>query len=54
MPDTLPSFSLDDQHRRAHSFPGGRPALLCFVKEDCPTCGLTMPLIEAAAQAFRR
>jgi thiol-disulfide isomerase/thioredoxin len=53
MPDTLPSFSLDDQHRRAHSFPGGRPALLCFVKEDCPTCGLTMPLIEAAAQAFR-
>ncbi|MGZ6194097.1 MAG: TlpA family protein disulfide reductase [Candidatus Binataceae bacterium] len=53
MPDTLPSFSLDDQHRRAHSFPGGRPALLCFVKEDCPTCGLTMPLIETAAQAFR-
>ena len=53
MPDALPSFSLDDQHRRAHSFPGGRPALLCFVKEDCPTCGLTMPLIEAAAEAFR-
>ncbi|MGZ6228096.1 MAG: TlpA family protein disulfide reductase [Candidatus Binataceae bacterium] len=53
MPDTLPSFSLDDQHRRTLSFPGGRPALLCFVKEDCPTCGLTMPLIEAAAQAFR-
>src|SRR5579872_1624413 len=53
MPDPLPSFALDDQHRRAHSFPGGRPALLCFVKEDCPTCGLTMPLIEAAAEAFR-
>jgi hypothetical protein len=53
MPDILPSFSLDDQHHRAQSFPGGRPALLCFVKEDCPTCGLTMPLIEAAAEAFR-
>ena len=53
MPDILTSFSLDDQHRRAYSFPGGRPALLCFVKEDCPTCGLTMPLIEAAAEAFR-
>jgi AhpC/TSA family len=53
MPDSLPSFSLTDQHRRAHSFPGGRPALLCFVKEDCPTCGMTMPLIEAASQALR-
>ncbi|MGB6563042.1 MAG: TlpA disulfide reductase family protein, partial [Candidatus Binataceae bacterium] len=53
MPDSLPSFSLTDQHRRAHSFPGGRPALLCFVKEDCPTCGMTMPLIEAASRALR-
>ena len=54
MPDALPSFALDDQHRRAHSFPGGRPALLCFVKEDCPTCGLTMPLIEAAHRGLSR
>jgi peroxiredoxin len=53
MPDSLPSFSLTDQHRRAHSFPGGRPSLLCFVKEDCPTCEMTMPLIEAASRAFR-
>jgi hypothetical protein len=34
------------------SFPTGRHALLCFVKEDCPTCVLTMPLIEAGAKAF--
>src|SRR5208282_4652764 len=53
MPDSLPSFSLTDHHRRVHSFPTGRPALLCFVKEDCPTCGMTMPLIEAASHAFR-
>ena len=53
MPDSLPSFSLIDQHRRAHSFPGERPALLCFVKEDCPTCDMTMPLIEAVSQALR-
>jgi thiol-disulfide isomerase/thioredoxin len=52
MADSLPSFSLSDQHRRPHSFPGGRPALLCFVKEDCPTCDMTMPLIEAASRAF--
>jgi len=52
MPDSLPSFSLADQHHRAHSFPSTRPALLCFVKEDCPTCGMTMPLIEAASQAL--
>ncbi|MGH8013035.1 MAG: TlpA family protein disulfide reductase [Candidatus Binataceae bacterium] len=26
--------------------------MLCFVKEDCPTCGLSMPLIEQAHQAF--
>jgi len=53
MADSLPSFSLIDQRRRAHLFPGGRAALLCFVKEDCPTCGMTMPLIEAASQALR-
>ncbi|HXW85008.1 MAG TPA: hypothetical protein VEJ86_11420, partial [Candidatus Binataceae bacterium] len=34
------------------AFPSGRPALLCFVKEDCPTCGLTLPLLEATHRAF--
>jgi thiol-disulfide isomerase/thioredoxin len=53
MPDSLTSFSRIDQHRRAHSFPDGRPALLCFVKEDCPTCDMTMPLIEAVSLALR-
>jgi peroxiredoxin len=48
----LPSFSLPDTGGQPHAFPTGRPALLCFVKEDCPTCGLSMPLIEAAHRAF--
>ncbi|MBA4181472.1 MAG: thiol-disulfide oxidoreductase [Anaerolinea sp.] len=26
--------------------------MLCFVKEDCPTCVLSMPLIRAAQEAF--
>jgi thiol-disulfide isomerase/thioredoxin len=52
MPDSLPSFSRIDQEGRVFSFPA-HPSLLCFVKEDCPTCDMTMPLIEAASQAFQ-
>ena len=50
--DKLPAFKLTDLAGREHAFPTGRTALLCFVKEDCPTCDLTMPLIEAAHRAF--
>jgi hypothetical protein len=50
--DKLPAFKLADLAGRGHAFPTGRTALLCFVKEDCPTCGLTMPLVEAAHRAF--
>ena len=49
---TLPPFSLRDAGGRERRFPTGRHALLCFVKEDCPTCRLSMPLIEAAHRAF--
>jgi hypothetical protein len=48
----LPAFSLTDLAGAPRSFPSGRAALLCFVKEDCPTCGLSMPLIQAAHEAF--
>ena len=43
----LPAFLLEDERGGERSFPGARPALLCFVKEDCPTCNDVMPLIEA-------
>jgi len=49
---TLPEFSLKDLLGTECKFPSERHALLCFVKEDCPTCQLTMPLIEAAHTAF--
>lgn len=49
---TLPAFALDDLDGVRRSFPTSRAALLCFVKEDCPTCVLSMPLIEAAHRAF--
>src|SRR5689334_5131534 len=53
MADILPSFALTDQNGREHRFPGDYPAVLCFVKEDCPTCNITMPLIETASRAFQ-
>ncbi len=48
----LPDFSLTDSAGTRFAFPSGRHALLCFVKEDCPTCALTMPIIEAMYRAF--
>src|SRR6516225_12226355 len=48
----LPDFSLNDLSGTAHAFPPGRAALLCFVKEDCPTCAIAMPLVEAFHRAF--
>ena len=48
----LPAFTLTDTGGVARSFPSGRPALLCFVHEECATCDLSLPLIEAAHRAF--
>ncbi len=48
----LPPFTLLDSSGQPHVFPSGNHALLCFVKEDCPTCLLSLPLIEAAHRAF--
>jgi hypothetical protein len=45
-------FRLDDLDGQERVFPGERPAVLCFVKEDCPTCQLTLPLVEAAHRRF--
>jgi hypothetical protein len=49
---TLPAFALTGGSGARVAFPTGRHALLCFVKEDCPTCVLTMPIIEAMHRAF--
>jgi hypothetical protein len=48
----LPAFLLEDADGRPTSFPAGRPALICFVKEDCPTCNEIVPLLEAFHRAF--
>jgi hypothetical protein len=52
MSDTLPGFSLADADGAERRFPTGRPALVCFVKEDCHTCNLAAPVLEAFHRAW--
>ena len=33
-------------------FAGARPAVVCFVKEDCPTCREVMPVLAAMYEVF--
>jgi len=48
----LPAFLLNDAADAAYSFPGDKPAIVCFVKEDCPTCNDVMPVLNALYLAF--
>ncbi|MCY4533364.1 MAG: redoxin domain-containing protein [Gammaproteobacteria bacterium] len=48
----LTSFSLTDLTGQQVSFPGNRPSLVCFVKEDCPTCRTVMPVLASLYEAF--
>ncbi len=43
----LPAFSLRDPDAGDVAFPSGRPTVICFVKEDCPTCNDAIPLVDA-------
>jgi hypothetical protein len=49
---SLPAFSLHDLKGNQQSFPNDKPSLLCFVREECETCHLSMPVIEAAYRAY--
>jgi thiol-disulfide isomerase/thioredoxin len=51
MPAVLPAFSLRDSRGQDRSFPSGRRTLVAFVKEDCPTCDLVTPVLDALARA---
>lgn len=46
MSNSLAKFTLNDQHDAARGFPAPGITLLCFLKEDCPTCQLTLPVLE--------
>ena len=47
-----PPFALKDQSGKSRRFPTGRPALIAFVKEDCATCNLAAPVLEAFHRAW--
>jgi hypothetical protein len=49
---TLPAFSLRDARGAGHTFPTRRHSLLVFVKDDCPTCVLSAPVIDAAGATY--
>jgi len=52
MTDSRPAFTLKDLHGKAHQFDGTGPSLVCFVKEDCETCNIAAPVLQALAQAY--
>ena len=47
-----PPFALKDLSGESRRFPTGRPALIAFVKEDCATCNLAAPVLEAFHRAW--
>jgi len=49
---SLPAFSLYDLEGNQRSFPNNKASLLCFVREECATCHLSMPVIEAVYRAY--
>ncbi len=49
---TTTAFSLRDMAGEPRVFPTGRRSLVCFVKEDCATCNVAAPVLEAFHQAW--
>lgn len=48
----IAGFSLEDMDGKTRTVPNGRPALICFLKEDCATCNIAAPVIEAFHKAY--
>ncbi|MCR9080365.1 MAG: TlpA family protein disulfide reductase [Hyphomonadaceae bacterium] len=48
----LPGFELRDLDDAPRAFPAAKPSLICFVKEDCETCNLAAPVLEAFAKTY--
>ena len=43
--NTVPAFSLKDVSGNERQFVAQKQSLVCFIKEDCPTCREVMPLL---------
>jgi len=48
----VPAFTLRDTDGREHASPSQRAQLLVFAHAGCPTCELSLPLVETAHAAF--
>jgi hypothetical protein len=48
----VPSFSLRDAEGAERRLAADGPALVCFVKRDCPTCVEVMPVLQALHRAL--
>jgi len=44
-------FELPDDVGKIHAAPADRPTFLVFVKEDCATCNLVLPMVQVLHQA---
>ena len=44
--NTVPAFSLKDVSGKERQFVAQKQSLICFIKEDCPTCREVMPLLS--------
>ena len=47
-----PAFSLRNSNNQNISFPSDKPSVICFVKEDCPTCNVVMPILQTLFEAY--
>jgi peroxiredoxin len=52
MSSAHPAFTLEDLDGHPRTLPDGRPALICFVKEDCETCNIAAPVLQQLYAAF--
>ena len=50
--EQCPPFLLADAQGVDHSFPASKPGLVCFVKEDCPTCREVLPVLAGLHRAY--
>ncbi len=48
----IASFTLEDSAGTQINFPSPRRALVCFIKEDCPTCRLVLPVLIAIHESL--
>lgn len=51
--ENLPAFQLRDLGGQSQVFPSGHLTLLCFVKEDCPTCRSVLPILRQWKEDYR-